>query len=92
MLHHYLNEYTPYLILGIVGLFTIVKLFKIKTAGLDQAGQVFMESLGIYSEQSIRNTFHKHRKQYYKASNRINTLFYAALVVALGIYLFMRMI
>jgi hypothetical protein len=92
MLHYYLTEYTPYIIYAILGLFAFIKIVSIKTAGFRYSGQLFVESFTIYSEQSIKNTFHKHLKNYYKSSNKINMLFYSLIGFLVFIYIFINLL
>jgi hypothetical protein len=92
MLYHYLTEYLPFAIFCTVALFAFIKLVTVKTTRLPDSGQLFVESFGLYSEQYIRNTFHKHLQRYYKSSNKINSWFYLFLGVLLAIYAFMVLV
>jgi hypothetical protein len=93
MLYNYLGEYIPIAIIGIAGIFAFIKVVFIRIAGLrHNTSQIFVESFGIYSEQSIKNTFHKHLQSYYKHSNRINKLFYLLITSMLALYIFINML
>lgn len=92
MLNYYF-EYIPIIIVGLAGVFACIKVIYIRLAGLrHNTSQIFLESFGIYSKQSIRNTFHKHLKNYYKSSNKINKLFYLLMLVMFALYVFVNML
>ncbi|MCD6062831.1 MAG: hypothetical protein K0R82_742 [Flavipsychrobacter sp.] len=92
MLYQYLTEYLPLAIFLTIGIFAFIKLVTVKITRLPGSGQLFVESFGLYSEQYIKNTFHKQMQRYYKYSNKINSWFYLFLGLLLAIYGFMVLI
>lgn len=92
MLYNFFAEYIPSAIIFTLAIFVLVKLITVKTTGLKGAGHLFVESFGLYSEQFIRNTFHKHLQKYYKHSNKINSMFYVLIGVLLALYIFISII
>ena len=92
MLYNFLVENIPLAIFCTIGIFAFVKLITVKTTHLPDSTHLFVESFGLYSEQYIRNTFHKNLKKYYKSSNKINALFYLFLAVMVGLYFFIKVL
>lgn len=92
MLYNYLTEYLPLAIFFTVGIFAFIKLVTVKITRLPDSGQLFVESFGLYSEQYIKNTFHKQMQRYYKSSNKINSWFYLFLGGLLAFYGFIVLV
>ncbi|WP_276132390.1 hypothetical protein [Polluticoccus soli] len=92
MLYNYLTEYLPLAIFFTIGIFAFIKLVTVKITRLPDSGSLFVESFGLYSEQYIRNTFHKQMQSYYKSSNKINSWFYLFLCMLLAVYGFIVLV
>lgn len=83
---------SPWLILILVALMSIIKVSIISVSINKSYFSLFFSSFLFYNRVTIRNTFHEKLKEYYKRSNKINTIFYALLAVIISVYMLMRAI
>ncbi len=93
MVRNLIVEFFPLLFIGVLGIYVIMKLFAMVSAGIsNKFFEIFLRSFLPYGKEQIRNTFHEKLKKYYVRSNKLNTVFYIALGIILAIFLFMRML
>lgn len=80
------------MLLGLLVLLCIVKVSIISISIQKNYFSLFFASFGFYNRVTIRNTFHEKLKEYYRRSNKINGIFYAAMGAILAAYLLMKAI
>jgi hypothetical protein len=89
MLQNLVAEYVPIAIIALALIFLFIKIYQIWNNGLQHGYvRIFIDSLLIFPEQEIKNTFYAPLKQYYLSSNKVNTMFYITLASLVFIYFF----
>jgi len=93
MIRAHILEYAPIFFIIMVGLFAFLKLLFINIYGLreDPLG-LYLDSFRIYSNQVIKNTFYSKLKKYYRTSNSLNSIFYAAFTLLWLVFFLFKLV
>ena len=90
MIRDLIIEYVPVIILFLFTLYLLVKVVAMQRINSNSSfTPVFIRSFLLFSEQEIRNTFHKKLESYLVFSNKLNRVYYALLGLFGGVYLLM---
>jgi|GEM_PF-3984447 hypothetical protein len=93
MFQTYILQYTPFLILLILLIFSAIKLSGLKKVGrANRDSGTFFRSFFPHSRMEIRNAGDSRIQNFLKKSNEINNIMYIALGLILGLYLFVSAI
>lgn len=92
MIRDLIIDFSPWLIIILVILLSIIKVSIISVSINKNYFSLFFNSFLFYNRVTVRNTFHEKLKEFYKRSNKINTLFYSVIAVILAVYMLMRAI
>lgn len=90
MIRDLIIEFSPLLIILLIVIFSFVKVSIISMAINKDYFTLFLNSFLFYNKVTVRNTFHEKLKAFYIRSNKINTVFYTLIGIALVAYLLMR--
>ncbi len=92
MIRDLIVEMSPVVIIILIVLLSIIKVSLISATVNRNYLSLFFTSFTIYNRVTVRNTFHEKLKEYYRRSNKVNTIFYVAIGFVVAIYLLMRAI
>jgi len=92
MIRNLIIDMAPILIIVMVAIFAIVKVSIISVSLHKNYLSLFFNSLLFYNKVTIRNTFHEKLKDYYRKSNKVNTIFYLLIAIILALYILMKSI
>lgn len=92
MIRDLIIDISPWLIIILVILLSIIKVSIISVSINKNYFSLFFNSFLFYNRVTVRNTFHEKLKEFYKRSNKINTIFYSVIAVVLAVYMLMRAI
>lgn len=85
-------DVSPFILIGLFVLLLVVKASIISSSLSKNYFSLLFSSLLFFNKVTVRNTFHEKLKEFYKRSNKINTVFYIAIGVILAMYLLMKTI
>ncbi len=92
MIRDLIIEMSPALILVLIIVFSIVKVSIISIGMNKNYFSLFLNSFWFYNRVTIRNTFHEKLKEFYRRSNKVNTVFYVLIAAVLVVYFLMKAI
>lgn len=92
MIKDLIIDVSPFLLIGLFVLLLLVKASLISSSISKNYFSLLFSSLLFYNRVMVRNTFHEKLKEFYKRSNKINTVFYIAIGTVLAVYLLMKTI
>jgi len=92
MIRNLIIEIAPALILVLIIVFSVIKVSIISVKMNKNYFSLFLNSFWFYNRVTVRNTFHEQLKQFYKQSNKINTIFYILIAAVLVVYFLMKAI
>lgn len=91
MFSAFIINYTPLIILSIVIIFSVFKLIKMSSLGHnDRNAGVFFRSFIPHNAAEIRNAGDKRIQSFLKKNNETNYILYVAIVLVVGVYMFMK--
>lgn len=92
MIRDLIIEYSPTLIIILIIAFSIIKVSIISVSINKNYFSLFLNSFLFFNRVTIRNTFHEKLKEFYRKSNKINTVFYILIGATLVMYILMKAI
>lgn len=93
MFRYLVIEYVPVIVFLLFTSYLLVKVIAIQ--GIKDNSMftpVFLRSFLLFSDQEIRNTFHKKLEAYFVFSNRLNRVYYIVLGLFICVYLMMYLL
>ena len=90
MFRNLVIEYVPVIVFLLFTSYLLVKVIAMQ--GIKDSSKyapVFLKSFLLFSDQEIRNTFHKKLEAYFLFSNRLNRIYYGLFGLFICVYVMM---
>ncbi len=89
MYKDFLIQFTPIAISALIVFTLLVKYINMPKVKHGNTLKIILTSFLFHDKQTIKNTFHKKLKEYYKKNRNFNIFFYISFLTLLTIYILM---
>ncbi|MCB9064391.1 MAG: hypothetical protein H6551_04530 [Chitinophagales bacterium] len=92
MIKNLIIDFSPVVLVALFVLFSVIKVSIISIELNKNYFSLFLNSFLFFNKVTIKNTFHERLKNFYRKSNKINTIFYVLFAIVIAMYILMKAI